>query len=1253
MATTPKDTSLSSAFRYAIDQPLENMATTFQALGMEGWEKFMRDIVKEPENYEAAAGEFINAQGEGFNWEYFPRAIFEQAGQIAGSLATRAGGAAIGAQAGPVGMAVGALLGPALFEAVQIAGPVALERAKNEGREEPNWEDWTGALGTATASGVLNAVGIKNVGVLNSIGKGALKQAGKGVAKAGLSDGVTETLQGATEQIGGSALTAQGLQFDPKAALGEGLLGAGAGTGTQIGTQVLGQVAPPTQDGTLAVNPFTKLFGKKKEESPTPEEVVDEAPAVLEDPQRQARLETAQAAARNRAEGLYPNLIKAYEPSELEFLDLTTSQMSSGNVDAQSFDSLFPKMIEVAQEAGIKEKDVIPLVKRVISRVSNDNAYLTPPEYADDERLEFFDEEKILSTVEELSKGYYDEVKSLRPGMYLNEPKIKGKDIYNKPPLLKVEGISSDIKHPDPYFDAGTPPLGMVKPRFSEEQADILFNSKQGMVEPTLFSYSKFLSPENPLLANFPNKPVPADEALKLLNIQVAPGKGAASHGVFSHKKQKNRLFAVKAIEGKIADFLLNKGKEKVTKQDIIDRYVNHLSGFNGILLSDFGRGVDQDDYTSFAVPDLDERFDRDTYFGDRFLEIVKEELTNADAPKILIDTLEDSEPGEDIQTRILEFPRQEDSAMQKKVDDALEKADERMAGIVSLNSMFFPSDSLAGRPIEPYIPKHGATMQTFSEFRGEGTPELRRLGEDIEVVLNYDAEIDPEGEARLSELPPGIDLTAPTTEQLRRIASYQEEIKRRDPDYYSYEEKMHHWTGPGTVAWMRGGMFSHGPDGKYKNTVGTNMTEIQSGAHGWVQSPDPKYSDFVYKSKVGGTKLTNKELTRLDNGNVFRNALDNMFKVGGGLTAPSVVLGSLLPNFDQKSFLRPEWIAQDTQDKLDHWDYRRAIKYTVPERVFKEMEPNLNKAWEITGEMISKTAMKNMKDEFRLHEKTPALSRATGILNPLRLLGMDLTKEDTDAMIDAWVGQTFPFLYSPGVFVQRGLLDADSVNDPEVEAVGEKIQLFLDNEKTLATKAKKKELAALYKPFFEEALIHNPVLFEAYKKASNPDTLPTIEELKLLRSRESEAAATGPGVTPDLPLKSVKDWARAMVQLTIVKSLMHDPSVTHLYIPTASAGGGPTSPYLEAVNEAEQIAKEFDLDFKKITEFIGQVSDAETGRTVEKPVPVFALEIAPLREMLIEGGGFEGRMQKGGLVKGSSPVHEVLNLGDYGRRFI
>jgi len=1246
MATTPKDTSLSSAFRYAIDQPLENMATTFQALGMKDWEKFMRDIVEEPENYEAAAGEFINAQGEGFNWEYFPRAIFEQAGQIAGSLATRAGGAAIGATAGPVSMAVGALLGPALFEAVQIAGPVALERAKNEGREEPNWEDWTGALGTAAASGVLNAVGIKNVGVLNSIGKGTLKQAGKQTVKAGVAEGSTEGLQGATEQIGGSALTAQGLQFDPKAAVGEGLLGAGAGTGTQIGTQTVGQIAPPTQDGTLGANLFTKLFGKKKDTQEVVEEVVEETPVVSQDEERQARIEQAQINARVTAESLYPNLIKAYEPSEIDFLEIGATQMSNGNVDAQSFDEIFPKILSTAEQFGIKEEDVVPFVKRIMGKVSTDDAYLIVPEYTDDERLVGLDENAILDFVAESAKGYYDEVKSSRPEMYLNKPKIKGKDIYNKPPLLKVEGISQDIHQFDPDFPRGaTPPLGMVKPRFSEEQSDILLNSKQGMVEPTLFSYSKFLSPENPLLANFPKKGVPADEALKLLNIELAPGEGKKSHGMFKPAKNKNSLFATRAIEGKIADFLLNKGKETVTKQDIIDRYVNHLSAFNGILLSDAGRTVDRDDYTSFAIPNLDERFDRDTYFGNRYLEIVKEELEKVDAPRTLIDTL--NEDPDDVETRILEFPAQQDMEMQNKLDDAKEKADERMAGIVSLNSMFFPSEQSKGRPIEPYTPKHGASMQTFSEFQGNGTPELRRLGEDIEVVLNYDAELDPEGEASLSQLPPDIDLTAPMNQQLRRIATYQEEIKRRDPDYYSFKDSTHHWTGDGTLAWMRGGMFSHGPDGKYKNTKGVNMTEVQSGAHGWVQSTRPSYSDFIYKSKAGGTKLTRKEFDKLENGYMFDRAIDQLQAVAFP-SAPGAALFSLLPDFNRNVFLKPSAVRDLN---VGPSAYVSVLKEILPSNIYTnlknsgELRENMKKA----SDMYADYGRSIAEAEFT-RSRTPALGTTTigGMLR--QTLGVVPTKEQVDTLTEDWIGDG-NFTYKPGSLLKLGLMSRDDIGDPEIGDLGQRIQTRLNKIQDTAAEWNKKDVAALYKPYFEEAMVHSPALFELYKRASDESNLPNLNEFADLKLMESQATATGRGVTPDMPLK--KDWPRAMVQLTIVKSLMHDPNVTHLYIPTASKGGGPTSPYLDAFNEAEQISEQFDLDFKKIFDFIGEVKDPETGRTVEKPVDVFALEIAPLREMLIEGGGFEGKMQKGGLVKGSSPVHEVLNLGDYGRRFI
>ena len=199
------------------------------------------------------------------------------------------------------------MIGPALCEAIQIAGPVAMERARNNDREEPNWDDWKGALSTSAFSGALNAVGIRNVGVLNNIGKGALGQAGKQIVKGGVSEGVTEGFQGAAEQIGGSALTRAGLQFDPKAAVGEGLLGAGAGTGTQVGTEILGKVAPPTQDGTLYFNPFTKLFGKKKkaEEEEAEAEGVSPYGVVSEDMKMQEEAEKAEAEAKSLAKRKY------------------------------------------------------------------------------------------------------------------------------------------------------------------------------------------------------------------------------------------------------------------------------------------------------------------------------------------------------------------------------------------------------------------------------------------------------------------------------------------------------------------------------------------------------------------------------------------------------------------------------------------------------------------------------------------------------------------------------------------------------------------------------------------------------------------------------------------------------------------------------------------------------------------------------------------------------------------------------------
>ena len=160
------------ALRYGIDQPTENVATTLEALGFDTQAQATRDLIEAPKDYESAAARFMNPEGEGlldFSYKDLPLAIVEQAGQLGGSLLSRGAGATIGGIAGPGGVLAGALLGPALFEAVQIAGPVALERARNNGREEPNWEDWSGALGTSAFSGALNAFGVQGIGRLNHI----------------------------------------------------------------------------------------------------------------------------------------------------------------------------------------------------------------------------------------------------------------------------------------------------------------------------------------------------------------------------------------------------------------------------------------------------------------------------------------------------------------------------------------------------------------------------------------------------------------------------------------------------------------------------------------------------------------------------------------------------------------------------------------------------------------------------------------------------------------------------------------------------------------------------------------------------------------------------------------------------------------------------------------------------------------------------------------------------------------------------
>ena len=204
-------------------------ALHFKQLGCTRVRSDPRDATDAPTNYESASDRFINPQeGDftigGFAPEYLPRAVVEQAGNLGGSLISRGAGAtAAGVATGgnPLAVAGGAIAGPALFEFAQQLGPVAIERAKNNSRSEPTWDDWTAAASTAGVSGILNAIGVGG-------GKGA------SLLNKTLREGVTESAQSVTEQTGTTAGTDKGLTIDPKQAVGEGIIGGTTAGGFDV-----------------------------------------------------------------------------------------------------------------------------------------------------------------------------------------------------------------------------------------------------------------------------------------------------------------------------------------------------------------------------------------------------------------------------------------------------------------------------------------------------------------------------------------------------------------------------------------------------------------------------------------------------------------------------------------------------------------------------------------------------------------------------------------------------------------------------------------------------------------------------------------------------------------------------------------------------------------------------------------------------------------------------------------------------------
>ena len=1246
MATSPtKDTSLSSAFRYAIDQPLENMATTFQALGMEGWETFMRDLVEEPENYEAAAGRFINAQDKGFKWEHFPMAVFEQAGQIAGSIATRVGGGALGSLAGPGGAAVGLLLGPALFEAIQIAGPVAMERASRADppRAEPNWEDWKGALGTSAFSGALNAVGIKNVGVLNNIGKGALKQAGKGVAKAGLSEGVTEGLQGLTEQVGGTARTAQGLEIDPKAAVGEGFLGLGAGTITQAGTEVLGQVAPP----------ITKLFGKKKE-APEP----TAAPEIVAEEEMQAKLDRQEAENVALAKEKYPSLSEFFMPQEIDILG---GQIDAGTellMSIQDVEALVPKILDRLGD-DIKEKDVADVTQDIINHVVGHPAEFTEGDYGGDPSARGWNLEAIQEHTDSLASEYYAIAKSEEPGKYEFD---KPRDFFNQAPPVVADYTVGTVQgiHQDEVL-----PLGSVQQVYTPETEALMRKGPKGSISTTFMSHSPLLQH---IKSQIPKKGISAEEAMEKLFIELGEGKGARTHGKFKTTDQNKDRLATEAIEAKLGDFLLDRmnAGQSVTRQELLNVLQDHRSGFKQVVLSDRGRAVTPENYRTSANPDIE------SWRQGKFAQYMAEEIEKSEVLPEGYDPGDRNAPTDPLPDGEDRFFNEFVDVIEPKVKKRVKEAEKGLPGLLP----FLPPVDPSERAREPYNlgwQRSSGPEQTFPQFLGQGQPALRRIGEDIEIPLRYDARVSPDVQQDIQDymFKDGdylVDFNNPSS----FVYSLAEanKLKKKDPAYHR-NMGGHGWAGSGTLGWSRGGMFSHGEGFK-----GYLMTEIQSGIHGKAQSKKERHKKIGYRSKKKKGTLIAPERRKLRTGNMMNQAVTNLKEDDSFNRAPTIVFRALFPELDAKMVPEKTGRLIATPIVLKKEGDGTMRKPVLP---LEASQPLVGSFAETPGKGYSERwiALNRKMEELEKTLITPTYKKnlKKGILErqPFRSLGIEFKD---DAQLDAFLTNSRDFVDSRGEFtvdwsddagrrnqepgtssqgVLKALVDAEYV--PRVyQADAEVIQVVREYfspvaEIAIENSALKHVDTTLktLKPFAEELVVQDSNMGLIYQAIKN-EKAPTEEEFKELQDKIAETSTRESDMRADYPLK--KNFGRAKLQADIASTLMHDPDVTHIYIPTASEGRGPTSPYAAAIKEAKKIAKAFGLDFKELTEaeFTGTVYNEDTGEYETIPVKVYALEIAPLRETVIEKGGVSG-YQKGGLVK--KATNQVLNYGDYGRRFI
>ena len=534
------------AFRQGIDQPTENIATTLEALGFDTQAKNLRGLVDAPEDYESASARFMKPEGEwyDFSWKDLPLATVEQAGQLGGSLLTRVAGAGIGAGvAGPMGAIVGGLLGPGLFEAVQIAGPVALERARNNNREEPNWEDWSGALGAAGVSGVLNALGVKNIGLLNNAVGTTLK--------AGVTEGVTEGLQGLTEQVGSTGLTEAGLQIDPKQVLGEAFLGTSAGTTIQGPIATAQAVKNMADTVKPPLSPQEQIAEAVREEVAT-YDPAQEAEQVTEMLQQPFDLEEEIRDMPVERQQTYRNL--AQQNTEILEEQTTPEDTERSPVHAflESQDTIVDQYIEeqVLPNNNFTEAEMMTIRSQVNDFVGSNFDLFDPT-----------DPRNTPAQVTTLLLDQIDEAVTTRKRQAQEQLISTEADMRFEAPMNPVENIWLNPETQQPKIAEGPRAEGITS------------LMAQG-IDPVFLIKGKLI----PHLTNLPNKPMNAEEAMNYLSIKQTDNWFEPKSGI----SQSASAHAREAIDSGVANFLRNRksNNQPVTKEEIAAVFNDYIGRF-------------------------------------------------------------------------------------------------------------------------------------------------------------------------------------------------------------------------------------------------------------------------------------------------------------------------------------------------------------------------------------------------------------------------------------------------------------------------------------------------------------------------------------------------------------------------------------------------------------------------------------------------------------------------------------------------